>query len=187
MNSIKRLPILAVAGLGLLAAACGSSPAASSGSSSSGSQPAAAATAPAGSDYGSGYGSGSASSAPASATGTIKSGSVTVDGKPETVLVDSRGLTLYYFLPDKGGRVTCTGGCAQAWPPLKLASGAPTPQAPTGVSGTLATVPSPDGGVQLTFNGWPAYTYAGDSGPGQANGHAQGGKWFEITSSTPQA
>jgi predicted lipoprotein with Yx(FWY)xxD motif len=186
VNSIKRLTILAVAGLGLLAAACGGSPAASSGSSSSGSQPAAAATAPASSDYGSGYGSGS--SAPASAAAaTIKSGSVTVDGKPETVLVDAKGLTLYYFLPDKGGRVTCTGGCAQAWPPLKLASGAPTPQAPGGVSGTLATVPSPDGGVQLTFNGWPAYTYAGDSGPGQANGHAQGGKWFEITSSTPQA
>ena len=41
--------------------------------------------------------------------------------------------------------------------------------------------------AQLTFNGWPAYTFAGDSGPGQANGHGVNGKWFEITSTTPQA
>jgi predicted lipoprotein with Yx(FWY)xxD motif len=186
VNTLKKLPILAVAGLGLLAAACGGSQAASSGSG--GSAPAAAASsAPASSSSDSGYGSGSGSSAPAASGSAVKAGSVTVDGKPETVLADARGLTLYYFVPDRGGRVTCTGACAQAWPPLKLTAGAATPQAPTGVSGTLGTVPSPDGGVQLTFNGWPAYTFAGDSATGQANGHGVNGKWFEITSSTPQA
>jgi predicted lipoprotein with Yx(FWY)xxD motif len=189
VNTLSKLPILAVAGLGLLAAACGGSPAASSGSG--GSAPAAASSAPAssgsGSDYGSGYGSSSGSSAPAASGSVVKAGSVTVDGKPETVLADAKGLTLYYFVPDKGGKVTCTGACAQAWPPLKLTAGAATSQAPTGVSGTLGTVSSPDGGAQLTFNGWPAYTFAGDSGPGQANGHGVNGKWFEITSSTPQA
>ncbi len=184
MNTLSKLPILAMAGLGLLAAACGSQPA-SSGSSSSGSAPAAAASAPAGSDYGSGYGS--ATPAPAAGATAIRAGSVTVDGRPETVLVDSRGLTLYYFTPDKGGKVTCTGGCAQAWPPLKLTAGATPPQTPGGLTGSIATVTSPDGGQQITFNGFPVYAYAGDSAPGQVNGHALNGKWFEVTSSTPQA
>ena len=39
-----------------------------------------------------------------------------------TVLVNSRGDTLYMFVPDKRKRVTCKGTCATVWPPLKLNS-----------------------------------------------------------------
>jgi predicted lipoprotein with Yx(FWY)xxD motif len=40
-----------------------------------------------------------------------------VADKQEAILVDSKGLTLYYFTPDRGGTVTCTGACLQARPP----------------------------------------------------------------------
>jgi hypothetical protein len=38
------------------------------------------------------------------------------DGVGE-VLVDAEGFTLYYFLPDEQGGVTCTEDCAANWPP----------------------------------------------------------------------
>ena len=174
MNPMRKLPILAVAGLGLLAAACGG-PAGSSGSTGSSSQD-------------SGYGSAPAASpATAPAASPIKAALVTVAGKQQTVLTDSRGMTLYYFTPDRGGKVTCAGGCAQAWPPLKVAGGTPAPGAPDGLSGSVGTVQNPEGGTQLTFNRWPLYTYAGDTGPGQATGQGQGGKWFVVTSAVPQS
>ena len=40
-----------------------------------------------------------------------------------TVLVTNKGYALYMFPPDRASRVTCTGGCASAWPPLKLHAG----------------------------------------------------------------
>lgn len=180
MNTFGKLSILAVAGLGLLAAACGSQ---DTGSATTGAGAAPAANSSASSGYGSAP---AAAPTPAPAPSPVKAGTITVGGKQETVLADAKGLTLYYFTPDKGGRVTCTGGCAQAWPPLEVSSAA-TPAVPGGLSGTLGTVQSPDGRLQLTFNGWPLYTYAGDAAPGDANGRGLNGKWFEITSATPQA
>ena len=41
-----------------------------------------------------------------------------------TVLVNSKGLTLYMFVPDKQKKVTCTSkACVIVWPPLKLKNG----------------------------------------------------------------
>ena len=54
-------------------------------------------------------------------------GRVTVEraelGRPGTVLVTNKGFALYTFPPDAAQRVTCTGDCASAWPPLKLHAG----------------------------------------------------------------
>jgi predicted lipoprotein with Yx(FWY)xxD motif len=41
-----------------------------------------------------------------------------------TVLVNSKGFTLYMFVPDKQKKVTCVKACAKVWPPLKLPKGA---------------------------------------------------------------
>lgn len=102
------------------------------------------------------------------------------------VLVDGRGHTLYVFIPDKHSKVTCTGACAQVWPPLKLQSG----QSPT-VSGQvkssmLGSASDPEGGSVVTYAGWPLYTYAGDSGAGTASGQGlniNGGLWYAIAPS----
>jgi ABC-type Fe3+-hydroxamate transport system substrate-binding protein len=68
--------------------------------------------------------SSSAASPTPKAAITVKTASKTVAGKSETILVDAKGMTLYYFTPDKGGTVTCTAACLEAWPPLLLPSDA---------------------------------------------------------------
>lgn len=37
--------------------------------------------------------------------------------------------------------------------------------------------------MQATYNGYPLYTYAGDSGPGATAGNGVGGVWHVITGS----
>src|SRR2546428_2107787 len=33
------------------------------------------------------------------------------------ILVNPQGRTLYYFVPERGGRVVCSGQCTSVWPP----------------------------------------------------------------------
>src|SRR5438105_1758062 len=97
------------------------------------------------------------------------------------VLDNSKGFTLYHLKTETNGHVQCTGSCASTWPPL-LAGGS-APASPAGVKGTFGTVKRPDGGVQVTFDGMPLYTYSGDAAPGQANGQGISGVWFAVTTS----
>ena len=58
---------------------------------------------------------------------SAEQGRVTVEratlGQLGTVLVTNKGYALYTFPPDAAHHVTCTGGCASAWPPLELHAG----------------------------------------------------------------
>lgn len=114
-------------------------------------------------------GNGGGSSAPAtSGAATVSTASV---GSVGTVLVDSRGFTLYYLKSEPSGSITCTGSCATNWPPLVLPSGTTTPTAGTGVkAGDLGTIMRPDGGTQVTYKGKALYLFVGDTSAGQANG-----------------
>lgn len=150
----------------LLLAACGNSAQGNSGGGSGGSS--AASTPP-------------PTSAPAAAGGPVKTATATVQGTSETILVNSSGMTLYYYTPDKDAAVTCTGGCASVWPPLTAGSTSPGPL--SGVSGTFGSDPNPAGGSVVTYNGWPLYTYVKDSAPGQTSGQGVGGIWFVATPS----
>jgi len=96
------------------------------------------------------------------------------------ILADAQGRTLYQFLPEKGGRVVCTGACLRAWP----ADLAPSVGAGPGVTGQLAVIARADGGQQVTYNTWPLYFFSGDGGPDQTNGQGIvgfGGKWLAAT------
>ena len=97
------------------------------------------------------------------------------------ILVNAQGRTLYYFVPERGGRIVCTGQCTNVWPPVFAASMAPTAGATLpGQLGVVARASS----EQVTYNNWPLYTFAGDSGPDQTNGQGVfgfGGKWFVAT------
>jgi predicted lipoprotein with Yx(FWY)xxD motif len=97
------------------------------------------------------------------------------------ILVNPQGRTLYYFVPERGGRIVCTGQCTNAWPPLFASSMAPT--AGTTLPGQLGIVARASS-EQVTYNNWPLYTFAGDARPDQTNGQGVfgfGGKWFVAT------
>ncbi|MGH4010325.1 MAG: hypothetical protein ACRDTH_19560 [Pseudonocardiaceae bacterium] len=97
------------------------------------------------------------------------------------VVTDQNGLTLYRFDKDKAkpSVSNCNDGCAMTWPP---ALGDPTSVQLQGVDMALVgAVTRQDGTKQLTLNGWPLYTYAKDTAPGEALGQGVGETWFAAT------
>ena len=151
--------IMGAAGLAALALALALSACASSASSSS-STPAAG-----------------GSSAPASGSSGSALDMTTINGT--AVVTNSKGMTLYWFVPDSSTASKCTGSCATYWPPV---TGPVT--AGSGVTGTLGTITRADGTKQATYDGHPLYTYIGDKAAGQAKGNGlnlSGGLWYEMT------
>lgn len=130
--------------------------------------------------------SSAAASASSSAAGTVSTANVAGVG---TVLVNQQGRTLYMLTSDKQSKITCTvaSGCTKAWPLTLLPTGTTAPTAGTGAkSSLLGTLKDPSGGLEVTYNHWPLYTFAGDSGPGQAKGQgvvAFGGTWYVLNAS----
>jgi predicted lipoprotein with Yx(FWY)xxD motif len=159
------LAALAVAGALVLAACGGSSTSSSSGSGSTPSygpaKPGTSAT--------------SNSPAAASVVGT-KTGSL------GTFLVDGNGRALYLWDADHGSKSTCSGACAQAWPPVTTTG---TPKASGAVKASLlGTTKRADGSSEVTYAGHPLYTFAGDTQAGQTNGQGSNGfgaPWWVVT------
>jgi predicted lipoprotein with Yx(FWY)xxD motif len=122
-----------------------------------------------------------ATSGAGSAGTTISTGTTSLG----TVLTDSKGFTLYYFLPEKNSTVgACTAGCLTAWPPLVVTG---TPTAASGATGTLATVSVMVNGAaatEVTYNGWPLHTFATDTAAGQTGGNGVAGMWFAAMPGT---
>jgi predicted lipoprotein with Yx(FWY)xxD motif len=130
---------------------------------------------------------GSPSRAPAAASVTISAKSIPGVG---TVLVNERGQTLYLLTSEKGGKkITCTqaNGCTHVWPETLLTNGMTAAKAGSGVQPSLlGTVKDPNGSPEVTYNGWPLYTFAGDSGPDMAKGEGItrfGGTWYVLNAS----
>jgi predicted lipoprotein with Yx(FWY)xxD motif len=95
-----------------------------------------------------------------------------------TLLTDAKGLTLYWFAPDKPDKSVCYGDCAAYWPPV-----AGHMSAGPGVTGTIGTINRTDGTTQATYDGHPLYTYIGDHAPGQDGGNninLNGGFWHDV-------
>lgn len=84
-----------------------------------------------------------------------------------TVLVDSKGMTLYSLSGEHAGKWICTpAACLKAWPPLIAKAGS----APKASVGSLGTVKRPGGMLQVTYKGMPLYMFVGDQKPGDAKG-----------------
>src|SRR6188472_663328 len=73
--------------------------------------------------------------------------------------VNAKGMTLYTFDKDTGGKSACNGPCATNWPPLMAADGA------TAMS-DWSIVTRDDGSRQWAYKGRPLYTWAKDAKPG---------------------
>jgi len=102
-----------------------------------------------------------------------------------TVLVNSRGLTLYMFVRDHQKRVTCKStACVTVWPPLKLKTGQKPTAGGLARKSLLGSDKNPRGGRVVTYNRWPLYRYYLDKKPGQAKGQAtnlNGGLWYVLS------
>jgi len=176
---LKRRPALArvwipaiggLAAIALAVAGCGGSSGAQGGSAYGGgtSHSTAAASAP----------------APPASNGSGAASITLATSDLGKILVNSKGQTLYLFQADKGSVSTCNGACASAWPPV-ITKGAPIASA--GVSSAkLGTTRRSDGTTEVTYNGHPLYTFAGDSSPGEATGEGNqgfGAEWDVVSAS----
>jgi predicted lipoprotein with Yx(FWY)xxD motif len=133
-------------------------------------------------------GSSPSSSGVAGARHVTRSATVTTRkvGKLGVILVNSRGRTLYMFVPDHRRRVTCKRSCAVIWPPLKIKKGHRPTAGGAARQKLLGTDRNPGGGRVVTYNHWPLYTYITDRKPGQATGQGvknSGGLWYVLSPS----
>jgi predicted lipoprotein with Yx(FWY)xxD motif len=99
-----------------------------------------------------------------------------------SILVDSRGITLYDFVKDKRGTSSCYGACAALWPPL-ITKG--KPHAGHGVRASLlGTTRRKDGKLEVTYNHHPLYYYVSDRKRGQTTGQGLnqfGALWWVLS------
>jgi len=96
---------------------------------------------------------------------TVTAVTATVQGTPETILVDAHGLPLYTYKLDTASTSNVTGRLAALWPPLI----ANTPNA-RGADGALTSVQTTNG-KQVSYNGHFLYTFVDDK-PGKVTGQA---------------
>lgn len=90
------------------------------------------------------------------------------------------GMSVYLYTLDEGGVIACVDACTNNWQPL-LADGADL-SVPEGASADLiGTVERPDGSLQVTYAGWPLYTFARDREPGHVRGQALGGQFYLVS------
>lgn len=108
-------------------------------------------------------------------TGSVAAGETALG----RVLTDHGGRTLYAFTRDTDGRSSCYGDCAATWPALTVQG--PVTAGEGLQADWLATAERRDGADQVTYRGMPLYSYAGDTQPGDTNGHGIGGVWFAVT------
>ncbi len=129
-------------------------------------------------------GCGSSSSSGGAAGGSAKAASIasitTKHGKLGTILaVGAKRLTVYLFEADKGATSTCSGTCAQVWPPVLGKASA----AGGAIGADLGTTKRSNGSVQVTYKGHPLYTYARDRDDGDAYGQGIklfGAAWYVL-------
>ncbi len=116
---------------------------------------------------------------PANSTSTLQAREVAKYG---VVLADSAGYSLYVLSTESKGKLHCTSSsCLEYWPPLLVAKNAVI-TAGSGVKGKISHV-TRGSKWQVIYNGWPVYTFKGDSGPGKSSGEkiaGFGGTWYLV-------
>ena len=167
---MKRACILFI-GAVLLTAACSSDSKTSSSTSSSSTKTSSSSAASTSSS------SASASSSSAASGSTLATASNAKVGK--TILVDSKGMTVYLYGPD-GTNTTSqvSAGLKAAWPPVTATSA--TVGAGLDAS-KIKLEPQPDGTMQVSYNGHLLYNFSNDKAPGDATGQGLGGIWYVLS------
>src|ERR1700751_369360 len=87
----------------------------------------------------------------------------TGDSAKGKVLTNDKGMTLYVFDKDSGGKSAFNGPCMRSWPPLM----AVVSEKPMGDSTIITRA---DGGKQWAYKGRPLYPWKNDTEPGDITG-----------------
>jgi predicted lipoprotein with Yx(FWY)xxD motif len=129
-----------------------------------------------------GVGVAMAASSTARTTGTVKT---VKNRKFGTILVSSKGRTLYRYTIDRKNVNRCTSdpACNKYWPPLLVKAGAKPTAGAGAKAAMLGTIKAKNGMRQVTYAGWPLYTFAGDSAAGQTKGEAFEKQWYVVKTS----
>lgn len=94
-------------------------------------------------------------------------------------LVDGEGMSLYLFTNDERNVSNCSGGCAEAWPPLLTLENT---LAGDGLDAErVSSIEREDGSSQATYNGKPLYYFANDVNAENTLGQDRGDAWFLVS------
>jgi predicted lipoprotein with Yx(FWY)xxD motif len=109
----------------------------------------------------------------------IHTGKAAINGNQVNVLMTNKGFAMYYYRADTMFTATCTGQCAQDWPPVLAPQGMMTVSSSVPLPKHLSVHQTPNG-AQVFYDGHALYTYAADKQPGIATGRAQDMQWYLV-------
>jgi predicted lipoprotein with Yx(FWY)xxD motif len=109
----------------------------------------------------------------------IHTGVASINGNKVNVLMTNKGFAVYYYRADPMLKATCTGQCAQSWPPILAPQGMMTVSSSMALPRQLSVHQTPNG-AQVFYDGHALYTYAADMQPGTATGRAQDMLWYLV-------
>jgi predicted lipoprotein with Yx(FWY)xxD motif len=89
------------------------------------------------------------------------------------MMVDHKGMTVYTFDKDAGGKSMCNGDCAKNWPPMMAPAGAKA-------EGKWTVIKRDDGMMQYAYDGKPLYTFMKDEKPGDMKGDGMKDVWHVM-------
>ena len=89
------------------------------------------------------------------------------------MMVDHKGMTLYTFDKDSGGKSMCNDECAKNWPPMMAPAGAKA-------EGKWSVIKRDDGTSQYAYDGKPLYTFVKDKKPGDMVGDNMKDVWHVM-------
>ncbi|AWM89360.1 hypothetical protein DJ564_00385 [Pseudomonas sp. 31-12] len=89
------------------------------------------------------------------------------------MMVDHKGMTLYTFDKDSGGKSMCNDDCAKNWPPMMAPAGATA-------AGKWSVIKRDDGTSQYAYDGKPLYTFVKDEKPGEMKGDKMKDVWHVV-------
>ncbi|AWY42117.1 hypothetical protein DKY63_20280 [Pseudomonas putida] len=89
------------------------------------------------------------------------------------MMVDHKGMTLYTFDKDSGGKSMCNDECAKNWPPMMAPAGAKA-------EGKWTVIKRDDGHMQYAYDGKPLYTFIKDKAPGDMTGDKMKDVWHVV-------
>lgn len=89
------------------------------------------------------------------------------------MMVDHKGMTVYTFDKDTGGKSMCNADCAKNWPPMMAPAGAKA-------EGKWSVIKRDDGMMQYAYDGKPLYTFVKDEKPGEMKGDGMKDVWHVV-------